>query len=203
MKMSVFGMGLMYFLVMVVVIILTITGRANRQSEVNNSLQISVEAAVAETMNNRAYTVNNSQELISDVLQGIESMIGTTNGSIQAKIDKVDKAKGIAVLTVMENYVNPNGEKGSVSYTKKVVLDQHEPHDDSADPLIHTASFYVDGKLYKKAVLKKDFQFNKIKAPAKNGKTFIGWSLDSNSNNVTDLSNLSMDQDYTFYAVFG
>ena len=53
MKTSVYGIGLMYINVIVIIIILTITGRTNRQSEVNNSLQISVEAAVADTLNNR------------------------------------------------------------------------------------------------------------------------------------------------------
>ena len=72
MKTSVFGIGLMYINVIVIIIILTITGRTNRQSEVNNSLQISVEAAVADTLNDRTYTVNDSQELVSDILQSLE-----------------------------------------------------------------------------------------------------------------------------------
>ena len=72
MKTSVFGIGLMYISVIVIIIILTITGRTNRQSEVNNSLQISVEAAVADTLNDRTYTVNDSQELVSDILQSLE-----------------------------------------------------------------------------------------------------------------------------------
>lgn len=201
MKTSVFGIGLMYISVIVIIIILTITGRTNRQSEVNNSLQISVEAAVADTLNDRTYTVNDSQELVSDILQSLESTIGTTNGSIQAKIDKVDKEKGIAFLTVTESYSNPNGKPGKVSYTKKIVMDQHEPHDDAADPLTRTAVFYVDGKIYETVVLKKEFQIGKIKDPVKTGKVFLGWSLDGR--NVADLSNLTMDQDYTFYAVFG
>ena len=201
MKTSVYGIGLMYINVIVIIIILTITGRTNRQSEVNNSLQISVEAAVADTLNNRTYTVNDSQELVSDILQSVEATIGTVNGSIQAKIDTVDKEKGIAFLTVTESYSNPNGKPGTVSYTKKVVMDQHEAHDDAADPLIHEASFYVDGKIYETAVLKKEFQISKIKDPVKKGKVFLGWSLDGR--NVADLSNLTMDQDYTFYAVFG
>ena len=201
MKTSVFGIGLMYINVIVIIIILTITGRTNRQSEVNNSLQISVEAAVADTLNDRTYTVNDSQELVSDILQSLESTIGTTNGSIQAKIDKVDKEKGIAFLTVTESYSNPNGKPGKVSYTKKIVMDQHEPHDDAADPLTRTAVFYVDGKIYETVVLKKEFQIGKIKDPVKTGKVFLGWSLDGR--NVADLSNLTMDQDYTFYAVFG
>ena len=201
MKTSVFGIGLMYISVIVIIIILTITGRTNRQSEVNNSLQISVEAAVADTLNDRTYTVNDSQELVSDILQSLESTIGTTNGSIQAKIDKVDKEKGIAFLTVTESYSNPNGKPGKVSYTKKIVMDQHEPHDDAADPLTHEASFYVDGKIYETVVLKKEFQIGKIKDPVKTGKVFLGWSLDGR--NVVNLSDLTMDQDYTFYAVFG
>ena len=201
MKTSVFGIGLMYISVIVIIIILTITGRTNRQSEVNNSLQISVEAAVADTLNDRTYTVNDSQELVSDILQSLESTIGTTNGSIQAKIDKVDKEKGIAFLTVTESYSNPNGKPGKVSYTKKIVMDQHEPHDDAADPLTRTAVFYVDGKIYETVVLKKEFQIGKIKDPVKTGKVFLGWSLDGR--NVADMSNLTMDQDYTFYAVFG
>lgn len=201
MKTSVFGIGLMYISVIVIIIILTITGRTNRQSEVNNSLQISVEAAVADTLNDRTYTVNDSQGLVSDILQSLESTIGTTNGSIQAKIDKVDKEKGIAFLTVTESYSNPNGKPGKVSYTKKIVMDQHEAHDDAADPLTHEASFYVDGKIYETVVLKKEFQIGKIKDPVKKGKVFLGWSLDGR--NVADLSNLTMDQDYTFYAVFG
>lgn len=201
MKTSVFGIGLMYISVIVIIIILTITGRTNRQSEVNNSLQISVEAAVADTLNDRTYTVNDSQELVSDILQSLESTIGTTNGSIQAKIDKVDKEKGIAFLTVTESYSNPNGKPGKVSYTKKIVMDQHEAHDDAADPLTHEASFYVDGKIYETVVLKKEFQIGKIKDPVKTGKVFLGWSLDGR--NVVDLSDLTMDQDYTFHAVFG
>ena len=201
MKTSVFGIGLMYISVIVIIIILTITGRTNRQSEVNNSLQISVEAAVADTLNDRTYTVNDSQELVSDILQSLESTIGTTNGSIQAKIDKVDKEKGIAFLTVTESYSNPNGKPGKVSYTKKIVMDQHEPHDDAADPLTRTAVFYVDGKIYETVVLKKEFQIGKIKDPVKTGKVFLGWSLDGR--NVVNLSDLTMDQDYTFYAVFG
>ena len=201
MKTSVYGIGLMYINVIVIIIILTITGRTNRQSEVNNSLQISVEAAVADTLNNRTYTVNDSQELVSDILQSVEATIGTVNGSIQAKIDTVDKEKGIAFLTVTESYSNPNGKPGTVSYTKKVVMDQHEPHDDAADPLTRTAVFYVDGKIYETVVLKKEFQIGKIKDPVKTGKVFLGWSLDGR--NVADLSNLTMDQDYTFYAVFG
>ena len=201
MKTSVFGIGLMYISVIVIIIILTITGRTNRQSEVNNSLQISVEAAVADTLNDRTYTVNDSQELVSDILQSLESTIGTTNGSIQAKIDKVDKEKGIAFLTVAESYSNPNGKPGKVSYTKKIVMDQHEPHDDAADPLTRTAVFYVDGKIYETVVLKKEFQIGKIKDPVKTGKVFLGWSLDGR--NVVDLSDLTMDQDYTFHAVFG
>lgn len=201
MKTSVFGIGLMYISVIVIIIILTITGRTNRQSEVNNSLQISVEAAVADTLNDRTYTVNDSQELVSDILQSLESTIGTTNGSIQAKIDKVDKEKGIAFLTVTESYSNPNGKPGKVSYTKKIVMDQHEAHDDAADPLTHEASFYVDGKIYETVVLKKEFQIGKIKDPVKTGKVFLGWSLDGK--NVVDLSDLTMDQDYTFHAVFG
>lgn len=201
MKTSVYGIGLMYINVIVIIIILTITGRTNRQSEVNNSLQISVEAAVADTLNDRTYTVNDSQELVSDILQSLESTIGTTNGSIQAKIDKVDKEKGIAFLTVTESYSNPNGKPGKVSYTKKIVMDQHEPHDDAADPLTRTAVFYVDGKIYETVVLKKEFQIGKIKDPVKTGKVFLGWSLDGR--NVVDLSDLTMDQDYTFHAVFG
>ena len=104
-------------------------------------------------------------------------------------------------MTVTESYSNPNGKPGKVSYTKKIVMDQHEPHDDAADPLTRTAVFYVDGKIYETVVLKKEFQIGKIKDPVKTGKVFLGWSLDGR--NVADLSNLTMDQDYTFYAVFG
>lgn len=200
MRTSVLGMALMYIFLIVEVIILTITGRTNRQSEVNNSLQISVEAAVAETMNNRAYTINDTSELVCDILQEIESTIGTTNGSIQIKIDKADKAKGIVILTVTESYVNPNGNPGSVSYTKKVVMDQHEEHDDESDPLLHTVTFYTDGKVYKKIVLKKEFSVNEIKPPVKSGKTFLGWSLDGS--NIIDPTVLTMNQDYDLYAVF-
>lgn len=200
MKTSILGMALMYIFLIVEVIILTITGRTNRQSEVNNSLQISVEAAVAETMNNRAYTINDTQELVCDILQEIESTIGTTNGSIQIKIDKVDEEKGIVILTATENYINPNGNPGSVSCTKKVVMDQHEEHDNESDPLFHTVTFYANGKVYKKIVLKKEFSVNQIKPPVENGRAFLGWSLDGN--NIIDPSTLTMNQDYDFYAVF-
>ena len=104
-------------------------------------------------------------------------------------------------MTVTESYSNPNGKPGKVSYTKKIVMDQHEPHDDAADPLTRTAVFYVDGKIYETVVLKKEFQIGKIKVPVKTGKVFLGWSLDGR--NVVDLSDLTMDQDYTFHAVFG
>ena len=190
------GAALFFMLILAVAIMLTQYGRAVRNNENTNALVNAIDTSLAGVMEQKAYTIANSDEFVSDFLETLLIQY-QSDSSITVKILKQDMVKGLLSVEVDEMYIHPNGNTGTVSVRRTVAFDKKK---EEAATVYHTIQFWADGKLYKSYSLPEGATIIKPKSPI--GTTeFDSW-YDKNTSNAVAFAGLSADHDYNFEARF-
>lgn len=112
-------------MIFVIIILLTSYGRSARITEVENGLTEAMESSLKNVMEQKAYKINNSDEFIADFLETLLMQL-QSESDVTVHILKQDMKKGLLSVEVIETYAHPNGETGTVSVCRTVILDREE-----------------------------------------------------------------------------
>ena len=129
MKQVIYGIVILFVSVMLYMIVMTYESKTTKETELHTGLQNAVDSALTEVLENQDYAVNSNEEFAAVVVQHICKNINTgdnTDSNLQLHIEiaDIDYKLGLIALNVVEEYTNPNGEIGSVSYARTAILEQ-------------------------------------------------------------------------------
>lgn len=153
-----------------------------RKKEVNSTLNFVVDNALDNAMNKKTYTIDDSDELVADVVQ---QMLYTyeNDAEITIEIAEADENSGLLSLNVTENYTNPDGTQSSNSYEKSVMLDT-----ESSKETYSLIYYNNDGSFFKCITVNR--QKNGC-VPETMPAGMSKWmEVIDQSGNITDISNL-------------
>lgn len=209
MKTAAFGISGLGITVFVFMALLQIVNVDTREVSLRDNLQSAMKASLSTALDARAYTVNDEEELVADVVQGIVLELNDPRAELDIQINAVDRTMGLLSMKVTAHYPSVTTgaarEGTSVSVERTVIL---EHVDTEAVAGSHTVVFTnPGGAVVKSYTLTSESQ--KLPYPSYTpsaGKSFAGWSLNGTryANNAAgrqSLQNLSLDRDYTFVAV--
>lgn len=185
----------------VLLILMTVTGRMNRSMEVDNNLSAVVEETVENMALNPKYTIDNPEEYVADMAENLSGLLDT-DSDIMVEIEKADKERGMLAVKVTEKFLHPNGKTGTVSCERVVILNQL----DEPQPGEFTVKFYLSKEdinagmgCYKTYHLQEGDTITAPTAPQKEGKTFNCWK--DNNDYIADFS-VPVEQDIVYYAAW-
>lgn len=196
MKQIIFGTVISLISILTIIIILSLSGRAARETELETNLSNVVEATVINTCTSKNYRIENYQEFVADFIQNLLVQM-ESNSDVDVQVMQADIEKSILSIRVISRFKHPNGKDGSVSCDKTVLLESY------ADvlPDSFNVEYYVNGDMYKKYSLTDGEKLIEPKAPTIEGKVFSHW-IDALTSERIDFANMTIDKDYTLDAVF-
>lgn len=185
----------------VMLIIMTVAGRMNRNVEITSNLSSCVEETVENMAVNPKYTINNVEEYVADMAEYLADRLDT-DSDITVEIEKADKERGLLAVKVTEKFSHPNGKTGTVSCERIVILNKLE----QPSPGEYTVKFYLSkedmlaGTLcYKVCHLMEGDTVPAPATPQKEGATFICWR---DINDYEADFSVPAGQDMIYYAVW-
>lgn len=188
--------------VLSLMIVMSISGRSDRNMELKSSFSSVVEETVESMANSEKYSIDNVNQFICDMVENL-SVVIDSDSELQVSIQQIDKDKGILTVSVTEEFTHPNGKPGSIETEKTVILNGKEPEPEVQQ---HTVSFYFskenmdEGRsCYKQYLVDAGKNVTVPKDPSADGKSFAGWK-DSNDY-LADFS-VPVEQDLAYYAVW-
>ena len=125
MKHLIHGFVSIVVVTLMLLIITTITTKMTRKKELNSSLTSSLEQAVDNVMIKKSYSINNTNELIADVLEELLHNL-ENDSSIEIKVSGIDPNKGIVSLKAIQTYKNPNGSESKYEADKTVIMEEND-----------------------------------------------------------------------------
>lgn len=195
MKQVVYGIVTALMVVLTLGIVMTVVGRMDRQSDMDNALSVAVEDAVESAMNQKTYTIFDNREFIADFTQGL--LVQLSNDSdVEIYVARVDCDKGIMSIRVVENFTHPNGKRGKNQCSTTVVF-EHVP---TKAELVEITFMLDKEKVYKRYGLVKGNRIIVPRDPTLQDKKFEGWTVDGTDGVVNDFG--LAEKDITYVAVF-
>lgn len=207
MKTIAFGVCALAIVTMVFVGLLQVVNVDTRAVSLQDTLHGAMEASLDTALNTRAYTIDDEEELVADVVQGVILELNDPKAKLEVEVNKVDRALGIISMKVTAQYSSVSGSESSVSVERTVIL---EHVDNAPAPGSHKVLFKSPtGEVVKSYTLTKNSQ--KLPYPvytAGSGKSFLGWVRGgtfyaNNATGKTTLQKLPLDRDYVFVARIG
>ena len=191
-----FGMSLISFLILM--IILTTSGRMMRENEIRESLANAVDNAVENCMETNTYEVSDRQQFVSDVMENLIYQYHSTSEKVRISVNKADEKEGLLFIKAAAFYRNPIGNIGSVEYSKKYLYTT-KTRDEG-----YTINYMLDqDTMYRTFVAKEKDTYPVPDDPTENGKVFIHW-VDAEGNTYIKGQNFpaTVDGSKTYYATF-
>lgn len=179
--------------ILVLFIVMTINGRMVRSMELSSNLSSVVEETLENMTLNPKYNIQNTNAFIADFVETL-SMSIDANSDVAVDILQCDKERGILSVRVMSSYVHPNGDSGTISCEKHVILDKLPEIKGNQYRVV----FYVGSEIYKEYVLTEGAVLAAPVPPIISDGTFAGW-IDG-SGVAADFTQ-SLIQDVVYYAV--
>lgn len=124
-------------------IVMTIFGRMNRSMELQ-ALSSVIEETVENMALSKKYDIKNTEEYIADFIENL-SMHLDTDSALTVDIMQADRDSGLLSVRVTETFQHPNGNKGTVSLDRTVVLNKVK---ETVTPT-YTVQFFVGENRYK------------------------------------------------------
>lgn len=207
MKTVAFGVSALLIVVSVFVGLLQVVNYDTREASLKDTLHGAMEASLNTALDARAYTIEDEDQLVADVVQGVVLDLNDPDAAIEVQVNEVDRVLGIISMKVTARYPSTSGATSVVSVERTVLL---EHVDQQEGPGSHRIMFQnPSGETVKSYTLKEHSQqlpYPGYAAPA--GTTFLGWELDGRLYENTeagkaDLQGLALDKDYLFVARVG
>lgn len=181
----------------ILLIVMSVSGRTERSMELKDNLSSAVEETVEMLTANPKYTLENTDVFLADLAASVADSI-TSDSNIKVDVENIDMEKNLLSIKVTAEFIHPNGKTGTVSCEKTAIVNKVE----EAEQIPYTVTFFVDreamlaGKKYKSyKVLDGDL----VPAPAipiSGTGTFLGWK-DTNQY-LSDFSQ-PVTQDLVYY----
>lgn len=203
MKTISFGVSALAVVVMVIVALLQVVNVDTRAVSLQDSLHAAMSSSLDTALNTRAYTINDEDQLVADVVQGVILELNDPKAELEIHVNKVDRVAGIVSMKVTATYHSVSGKKGVISVGRTVLL-EHVNNAPAAGS--HTVVFEnMDGGTFKTYTLKANSQ--KLPYPSYPGIQgyFMGWELGEdfypdNEAGRAAMAQLPLDKDYVFVA---
>lgn len=195
MRQAVYGIISCVIIILTIGIILTVNGKKTRRDDMENALAISVENAVETTMNEKTYSLKNSNEFIADFTQNLLLQI-SNDADIEVSIAKMDYENGLMSVRITEYFTHPNGKEGKNECETTVLFEKT-----SRDAEFVSITFMLDADTeYKEYQVAKGDNIIAPKSPTQDGGTFVGWMREGTNEIVTGFD--IADESRTYIAVF-
>ena len=182
--------------VLSLMIVMSLSGRANRSMELKSNLSSVVEKTVEKMMQNQNYNMNDVNQFIGDMVENL-SMVIDSDSELRVSILQIDREKGILCIRVTEEFRHPNGKQG------KVILNAKE---EVREVQQYAVSFYFSKEdldnercCYKRYMVNEGNSVTAPKDPSGEEKIFAGWK-DVNDY-LADFS-VPVEQNVAYYAVW-
>lgn len=189
MKKIMYGMVLFGMMILTLVISMTMSGRTVRKNEIDKALDTAVEQTVAELQEGKAYTLENKNEFLADLVEGLLVKI-SSDSDIEVQIAGVDEAKGLLSVKVIEHFKHPNGNPGKAEAERTVVMEQYSLDKKNSVTITYRVG-ETDYKIYTLT------EGSHIPIPA-NPENFVCW-VDEEGRSV-EIESLTADVDRVFIA---
>lgn len=204
MRKVMFGLSLSVIVVITILIVISMDSRSIRTQEIENGLSQAMESSVNSLLLKDSYSITDRDKFIADLLQSLLLQIDS-DSDITVNILNCDIDKGIITVEATENYYYPNGNIGTVSSIKTVILEQ--PHTVAAqvEAEMYTIVFLLQDnegniEIYKEYRLEKNTNIIIPPNPTMEGKTFKHWKTSSGT--AVTLDGLQITSDMELTAVF-
>ncbi len=188
--------------VLSLMIVMSLSGRANRSMELKSNLSSVVEKTVEKMMQNQNYNINDVNQFIGDMVENL-SMVIDSDSELRVSILQIDREKGILCIRVTEEFRHPNGKQGKVQTEKTVILNAKE---EVREVQQYAVSFYFSKEdldnercCYKRYMVNEGNSVTAPKDPSGEEKIFAGWK-DVNDY-LADFS-VPVEQNVAYYAVW-
>ena len=157
--------------VLTLMIVMTTDGRSHHSMELNNNLPSVMEETLYNMAVSQNYTIQDANELIADLS---EHLIVTLDAPCDLTLDVLacDKEMGLLSIRATAAFSHPNGEPGTVSCERTVILDSVPQEALSS----YCIAFYVNGNLYKQYMItENDYISTPVSPTVPSGMHFYGW----------------------------
>jgi hypothetical protein len=174
--------------VITLLIVMTITGRSDREMELCGVLPSVVEMSLAENMSDEP------RQLMATVVSNLAVLLDSES-ALRLNVYGIDTDRGLLALKATEEYTQPNGSTGKVSSKRAVIADRTaETETDKEDELCQVR-FFVDDDLYKAYCVREGDTIPDPASPYGEGLIFAGWT--DNNGYLADFSEpIMQDRDY-------
>lgn len=123
MKQMIFGFVSAVILVLFTAVVVTVHGRALRQSEISQSLGEAMQMTMQKLTEEKRYEFESRDEFVADFLEAFLMQVNSES-DFEINILKADEKKGLLSVEVVETFRHANGELGSVSARRDIILDR-------------------------------------------------------------------------------
>lgn len=204
MKTISFGVCGLAIVVMVFVGLLQVVNYDTRTVNLQDTLHSAMSSSLDTALSTRAYTIDDEDELVADVVQGVILALEDPEAELQVQVNEVDRLLGIVSMKVTATYHSVSGKTSTASVERTVILEHVE---NAPAPGSHTVRFQdkagVPVKVYILKTGSQKLPYVAYNAPS--GKSFQGWELGgafypNTPAGKTALGNLPLDKDYVFVA---
>lgn len=211
MKTSAFGVACLGIFVTTIMTLLQLVNIDTRAVNLQDNLQQALESSIDTAFDDRAYTIQDEQALVADVVEGIVTQLSDDNIELHVKVNEVDLALGIVSVEVTGKYrsvesgdLSAAGTGSTVKAERTVILEKFETESLGK---FEVQLLNSSGGVFKSYSLTAGEKFPTYPvgqvAP---GCTFTGWKdISSNRsyrasvpNEVQAFNNLVLDKNYQF-----
>lgn len=193
MKAAIIGVATTMIILVTCIIIMSVSGRDARRSELEESLTNAIEQTMQVSYLEKTYSIKNEEELIADFTGNFFSQIAS-DSDISIEILNVDFNNGCMDVQATEKFKYFTGKTGEIKIRKTVIFEQYS---DPNDKFYKVTFLNADGSTYK---ILQVYNEGRLSAPEP-PKNLIRWKqLDDNTWNG-DFSKIIVTQDITFQAI--
>lgn len=180
---------------LIMMIVMTVTGRMNYASELNSQLPSVVEESVSHLVSQEKIKIGDQEEILAQMQEKLaESLDGVTDLSVH--VAGADVEKGLLSVKTVRQFQHPNGETGMVCADRTVILERQEEKEVQQCKVL----FFLDEETkYKEYELFEGMCIAMPAAPSKKGKKFAGWVDEKGY--MADFSQPVL-QNITYYAMW-
>jgi hypothetical protein len=213
-KTTAFGVSCLAIVMTTLIALLQIVNINTHAANLQDNLQEAMETSLTTAMDERSYTIADSDQLVADVVEGIALALNDPRAELTVQVNEADQALGILSMTATARYpsvvsADPTdaGPGSTVSATRTVILEQS----DAQTPGAHTVAFLnPDRSLYKTYTLTPGSHLPYPPYPETRGECLFGWMGDDHGHDtyradspgaIATLKNLPLTEDHTFIAV--
>jgi len=180
MKTTAFGVAAMGIVMFVFIALLQLVTFDTRAVSLQDTLQGAMENSLSTALNQRAYAVDDQDELVADVVQGVVLELNDPRAELDVTVNAADRTLGLLSMTLTAHYPSVNSgdpqDGTTVSVDGTVILEHVNNEAMAGTQVVVFESAAGDG--VKRYSLTTNSQQLPYPTYSPGGdKTFVGWAL--------------------------